>query len=36
MDDLALLKSYADGGSEEAFGELVARHVATVYSAARR
>jgi DNA-directed RNA polymerase specialized sigma24 family protein len=36
MDDPALLRSYAEGGSEEAFGQLVARHVATVYSAARR
>jgi RNA polymerase sigma factor (sigma-70 family) len=36
MDDPALLQSYAEEGSEEAFGQLVARHVATVYSAARR
>jgi RNA polymerase sigma factor (sigma-70 family) len=36
MDDLALLKHYADSGSEEAFRELVSRHVATVYAAARR
>jgi RNA polymerase sigma factor (sigma-70 family) len=36
MDDSALLRSYAEVGSEEAFGQLVARHVATVYSAARR
>jgi RNA polymerase sigma factor (sigma-70 family) len=36
MDDLALLKDYAESGSEDAFRELVSRHVATVYSAARR
>lgn len=36
MDDFALLRDYAQSGSEEAFRELVTRHVATVYSAARR
>ena len=36
MDDFALLRDYAQTGSEEAFRELVARHLATVYSAARR
>jgi len=36
MDDLALLKDYAESGSEEAFRELVSRHVATVYAAAQR
>lgn len=36
MDDFALLKAYADSGSDAAFRELVDRHVATVYSAARR
>src|SRR5690348_4485382 len=36
MDDLALLKEYATSGSEEAFRELVSRHVAVVYAAARR
>ena len=36
MDDLALIKLYAESGSDEAFRELAARHVATVYSAARR
>jgi RNA polymerase sigma factor (sigma-70 family) len=36
MDDFALLKNYAESNSEEAFAQLVARHIATVYSAARR
>lgn len=36
MDDLALLKDYAQSGSEDAFRELVTRHLAAVYSAARR
>ena len=36
MDDLQLLRRYADEGSEDAFGELVARHVNLVYSAALR
>ena len=36
MDDFALLKNYAESNSEEAFAQLVSRHVATVYSSARR
>jgi RNA polymerase sigma factor (sigma-70 family) len=36
MDDLALLREYADSGSEQAFRRLVDTYVATVYSAARR
>ncbi|HEX4350465.1 MAG TPA: sigma-70 family RNA polymerase sigma factor [Verrucomicrobiae bacterium] len=36
MDDLQLLRRYADEGSEAAFGELVARHVNLVHSAALR
>jgi RNA polymerase sigma factor (sigma-70 family) len=36
MDDFALLKNYAESNSEEAFAQLVARHIATVYSSARR
>jgi RNA polymerase sigma factor (sigma-70 family) len=36
MDDLALLNDYANSKSEDAFAQLVSRHVATVYSAARR
>jgi RNA polymerase sigma factor (sigma-70 family) len=36
MDDLALLNEYANSKSEEAFGELVSRHLAMVYSSARR
>jgi RNA polymerase sigma factor (sigma-70 family) len=36
MDDFALLKQYADSSSDEAFRELVLRHIAVVYSAARR
>jgi RNA polymerase sigma factor (sigma-70 family) len=36
VDDLTLLKKYTAEGSEDAFGKLVARHVAMVYSAARR
>ena len=36
MDDRQLLRRYADESSEAAFGELVARHVNLVYSAALR
>src|SRR5271169_5586876 len=35
-DDAALLRSYADEGSEAAFAELVRRHVDLVYGAALR
>ncbi len=35
-DDIALLKEYAEGGSETAFTALVGRHVNLVYSAALR
>lgn len=35
-DDTALLRRYAMGGDEEAFAELVQRHVNLVYSAALR
>ncbi|MDR3458592.1 MAG: TIGR03435 family protein [Verrucomicrobiae bacterium] len=35
-DDLTLLREYARGNSEEAFGTLVARHVNLVYSVALR
>lgn len=34
--DLDLLQRYAEGGSQEAFAELVRRHVNLVYAAARR
>src|SRR5215472_3056113 len=36
MQDTALLKEYAETGSERAFAELVNRHIALVYSAALR
>jgi uncharacterized protein (TIGR03435 family) len=35
-EDIALLKEYAESGSESAFAELVARYVNLVYSAALR
>ena len=35
-DDIALLKEYAESGSESAFAELIARYVNLVYSAALR
>lgn len=36
MDDMVLLREYAEGHSEKAFAELVGRHVNLVYSAAFR
>ncbi|HEX3720251.1 MAG TPA: DUF6263 family protein [Verrucomicrobiae bacterium] len=36
LDDNALLREYAERGSEEAFSSLVARHINKVYSAALR
>lgn len=36
MDDNALLRQYVEGRSEQAFAELVQRHVGLVYSAAMR
>ena len=36
MDDSALLRQYADNHSDEAFAELVTRHVNLVYSVALR
>jgi DNA-directed RNA polymerase specialized sigma24 family protein len=35
-DDLQLVRRYAQTGSEEAFGEIVSRHVDLVYSVAFR
>ena len=35
-DDIELLRRYAEEGSEEAFRDLVSRHIDLVYSAARR
>ena len=36
LDDNALLREFAERGSEPAFGELVARHVNKVHSVALR
>lgn len=36
LDDIALLQAYAEGGSEDAFAALVARHINKVYSVALR
>ena len=36
LDDIALLRQYAERGSEDAFAALVARHINKVYSLARR
>src|SRR5436309_73433 len=36
VTDIDLLREYAEGRSEKAFGELVARHINTVYSTALR
>ena len=36
MDDVALLRQYVEEGSQEAFAELVRRHVGLVYSSALR
>ncbi len=36
LDDIALLRAYAERGSEDAFATLVARHVNKVYSVALR
>ncbi len=36
LDDMALVRSYADSGSEAAFAALVARHLNFVYSTALR
>jgi RNA polymerase sigma factor (sigma-70 family) len=36
MDDASLLKDYVDTGSQEAFGQLVSRHINFVFAAALR
>lgn len=36
INDMALLKEYAQGNSEEAFAMLVSRHINLVYSVALR
>lgn len=36
QDDIALLREYAENGSDAAFQTLVSRHVGLVYSAALR
>src|SRR5688572_19123977 len=36
MDDATLLKDYVETGSQEAFGQLVSRHINFVYAAALR
>src|SRR5215469_979897 len=36
LDDIALLREYADRGSEDAFATLVTRHINKVYSVALR
>jgi len=36
LDDIALLRKYAEENSEEAFATLVARHINKVYSVALR
>jgi len=36
MDDTALLQDYAENGSEDAFAQLVERHIGLVYSVALR
>src|SRR5271170_7650101 len=36
LDDIALLKQFAENGSESAFAEIVSRHLNLVYSVALR
>src|SRR5215216_3928516 len=36
MDDASLLKDYVETASQEAFGQLVSRHIGFVYAAALR